>query len=224
MYEAIACECKRAFSGPAFWLAVAATVIVMMLDVMSMALPVLCVIPCASSYLDDIGSGFIKACLPRTKTGYYITGKVVACMLSGGLALVMGRLFYEMISALIFLLSETASVDGAAGQPWFPKLWNVCVLLFCSGAFWSLTGMLFGALTDSKYMAYASPFIIYYVLIILKEQYLKQIYIIDPREWIGPNVESWVFGRWGVIILLSLGAWIAALLFGLTAAGRLERI
>lgn len=38
----------------------------------------------------------------------------------------------------------------------------------------SLIGMLFSVLTASRYMAYASPFVLEYTLIILHERYLKK--------------------------------------------------
>lgn len=193
-------------------------------ETMCMALPVLCALPYTASYLDDVNSGFIKLYLPRTKISHYIIGKLTACMLSGGMALVLGLLLYYICALLIFLPMEAAAPDGAAGVSWFSRLWAACVLFFCAGAFWSLTGMAFAAVTGSKYMAYASPFILYYVLIILKERYFKELYVIDPREWIAPDSEKWVFGTWGVIILLSLAALIGALSFGTAAARRLERI
>ena len=59
-------------------------------------------------------------------------------------------------------------------------------------------------------MAYASPFVFYYVLIILHDRYLKDIYILNPREWISPTDTLWVWGIWGSVL------WMAELIFLVT--------
>ena len=79
--------------------------------------------------------------------------------------------------------------------------------MFLSGALWSLCGLTLATMTCSKYMAYASPFIIYYVLIILYERYFDQFYVFYPKEWINPS-SKWILGDWGVIMLL-LGLMVA---------------
>ena len=87
------------------------------------------------------------------------------------------------------------------------------VLFFCIGMVFSLVGMLFSILTSSRYMAYASPFVLEYTLIILHERYLKKLYIIDPKEWFCPSAENWEFGESGaVIFLLLISIFIAVLL------------
>ena len=76
------------------------------------------------------------------------------------------------------------------------------VLFFCIGMVFSLIGMLFSVLTASRYMAYASPFVLEYTLIILHERYLKKLYIINPKEWLCPSAGNWEFGEAGAVIFL----------------------
>ena len=85
-------------------------------------------------------------------------------------------------------------------------------MFFASGAFWSLTGMTFAALTDSKYMAYASPFVLFYLLIILYERYFDKLFVLYPREWLSPS-PRWVFGKIGVAVLLTEFSVLMALAF-----------
>ena len=66
----------------------------------------------------------------------------------------------------------------------------------------SLIGMLFSIVTSSKYMAYASAFVLEYVLIILRERYLKKLFVIDPREWLHPQDAQWMFGELGAVLLM----------------------
>ncbi len=70
---------------------------------------------------------------------------------------------------------------------------KVAICMF-SGAFWSVLGMTFAALTDSRFMAYASPFVVYYVLIILHER-TSRILCAYPKEWLNPQ-SKWMFGNW----------------------------
>ena len=165
-------------------------------DAMALALPILAALPYTASFIDDVKSGFIKEYLPRTTVPRYIAGKAVGCAVSGGLTLSLGIFIAYGFAALMF---------------------------FASGAFWSLTGMTFAALTDSKYMAYASPFVLFYLLIILYERYFDKIFVLYPREWLNPS-PRWVFGRIGVAVLLIEFSLLMALAFAYAAKRRLERI
>ena len=96
------------------------------------------------------------------------------------------------------------------------------MLLFC-GALWALVGMTLSALTDSRYIAYASPFVLFYLLVILYERYYDGLFVLYPREWLDPS-PRWVCGRAGVAVLLAeLGA-LAALAFARAARRRLARL
>ena len=59
-------------------------------DWVTLAIPILCALPFTTVFVDDIKSGFIKQYLPRSGTGPYIKGKLIACGLSGGLTLLWG--------------------------------------------------------------------------------------------------------------------------------------
>ena len=183
-------------------------------DAMTLVLPIFAALPFTASFVDDVKSGFMKEYLPRTGILKYVVGKCSACVISGGLVFVCGSLIAYMMAA---------STQGALVSPYIAELMRRVVLYFCSGAFWSMTGMLFAALTTSKYMAYASPFVFYYVLIILYERYFDTLYVLYPKEWIIPS-ERWEYGEVGVIVFVAELTMIAALCFGMTAERRLSRI
>src|SRR4051794_27736279 len=44
-------------------------------DIVMLALPILCAFPFTSVFVDDVQSGFIKQCLPRSGVWAYILGK-----------------------------------------------------------------------------------------------------------------------------------------------------
>lgn len=192
-------------------------------DWVTVALPILCALPYTTAFVDDIKSGFIKQYLPRSGKAAYIKGKLVACALSGGLAPFIGILFAYGLAALIFTPMELALSPDEVAQPYFTQLFSSAVLFFFSGAFWSLVGFSFAALTQSRYMAYASPFILYYVLIILSERYFDGLYVLYPKEWLLPS-EVWKFGNFGVTLLLTELMALLCIGFTIIAKRRLSNV
>ena len=192
-------------------------------EAMALALPILSALPYTASFIDDVKSGFIKEYLPRTTVPRYIAGKAVGCAVSGGLALALGIFIAYGFAALMFLPMEAYPKAGETVPNYFGNLMETALMFFASGAFWSLTGMTFAALTDSKYMAYASPFVLFYLLIILYERYFDKLFVLYPREWLSPS-SRWVFGRIGVAVLLIEFSLLMALAFAYAAKRRLERI
>ncbi len=192
-------------------------------EAMALALPILAALPYTASFVDDVKSGFIKEYLPRTTVPRYIAGKAAACAVSGGLALALGILAAYGFAALMFLPMEAYPKAGESVPNYFGSLVETVLMFFASGAFWSLTGMTFAALTNSKYMAYASPFVLFYLLIILYERYFDKLFVLYPREWLNPS-PRWMFGRIGVAVLLTEFSVLMALAFAFAAKRRLERI
>ena len=127
------------------------------------------------------------------------------------------------LSALVFTPMELVLIEGEVAEPYFAQLLLKAAILFFSGAFWSLTGFTFAAMTQSKYMAYASPFILYYVLIILHERYFEDLYVLYSKEWLFPS-DYWVLGGFGVIILLTILSAIMSLCFTIIAKRKLANV
>jgi hypothetical protein len=189
----------------------------------TLVLPILCTLPFTAAFVDDIKCGFIKPYLQRSGVNKYIQGKLIACGLSGGLVLFLGIVAAYGLSALIFTPMELALSHGQIAQPYFAQVLMIAAMFFLSGAFWSLVGCTLAALTMSRYMAYASPFIMYYVLIILHERYFQELYVFYPKEWLYPSV-SWILGSFGVILLLAELTAIICLAFIITAKRRLRNV
>jgi hypothetical protein len=72
-------------------------------------------------------------------------------------------------------------------------------------------------------MAYASPFILYYVLIILNERYFPSLYALYPREWLFPS-DAWVLGSFGATLLLMGLISITCVGFSVVAQRRLYHV
>ncbi|MCL1866908.1 MAG: hypothetical protein FWF82_05820 [Oscillospiraceae bacterium] len=165
----------------------------------TLAMPLLVALPFTTAFVDDVRNGFIKQYLPRTSRKRYIVGKIAACTVSGGLVLLAGVLISFIISAAVFAPKEVAKdfEDFQQGSPqivsplqdeppeeyfWY-SVFVKSGMLFVAGMFWSLAGFVSASLTMNRYMAYASPFILYYLLVILHERYFPFATLLSPKEW-----------------------------------------
>ena len=92
-----------------------------------------------------------------------------------------------------------------------------------NGGFWAVVGITMSTLMESKYIAYASPFVIYYLLVILYERYFPDCFLIYPREWINPS-NLWPFGYWGPAILMIELTLVFASIFIYRAGRRLRQL
>lgn len=184
-------------------------------DAMLFTAPILCALPYTAAFVDDVKSGFIKGCLPRAGKEPYIKGKVLACGLSGGLAPFLGIVLAYLLFALIFTPMEFAPSADMPARPMFLPIMGQACIFFLNGALWSLAGLCMSALTMNRYMAFASPFIFYYVLVILQERYFRDLYVLNPKNWL-TTAGNWPGGSWGLALFLSI--WAAALGFAFYAA------
>lgn len=137
--------------------------------------------------------------------------------------LVVGAVVSYILAAFLFSPMQAAPMPGSEVVPFFqPFLMNL-ILFFMSGAFWSLVGITASAATNNKYMAYASPFMIYYLLIILKERYFSNLYVLYPKEWITVG-QGWPLGEFGVIMVVLVLIMMVSTLFVIAAIRRLKNI
>lgn len=180
-------------------------------DVFAFALPILSTIPGSAMLLEELKTGFIKEYLPRTSKNGYILGKLAGCMICGGFSVVCGILSALAVSMFVFLPREKSPGEDVSYLASAGELMQNLLLFFCIGAFFALVGMTLSVVTGSRYMAYISPFILYYVLIILCERYIRSCYMLYPREWIA--AEKFPGGVYGVILFLGECAAGLAFLF-----------
>lgn len=192
-------------------------------DAVIFFVPILCALPFAAAYVDDIKSKFARYCVCRSSYGAYIAGRIAGCAVSGGLTPVLGVLLAYGLSALGFTPLEEPWVAGAEPAPWLGQILSVCGLLFFAGVFWAVLGMCLSSFMESRYIAYASPFILCYVLIILYERYFDELFVIYPRQWIMPT-GAWPLGQWSAGALTAMLTLFAAAGFALRAGRRLREL
>lgn len=189
-------------------------------DSLTSFLPILAALPFSGCFVDDLKSKFARFFLIRSSYRTYIISRIIVCFLSGGIAILFGALIAWGTTAAVLIPiereiegMEPAAIDG---------LIEICFLLFVNGGFWSVVGMAVSTLMESKYISYATPFVLYYLLVILYERYFSDLFLIYPKNWTVPT--AWPFGCWGAAIFLLELTLIFSLIFAFRAGRRLRQL
>lgn len=179
--------------------------------------PMAAVLPFAGSFVEDVKSKFARFFCIRSGWMGYLGSRLVVCFLSGALAVVCGALLaWGMAAMLLMPRTEAGEVERGILTE---ALW----LYALSGGFWAVVGLGLSTLMESKYIAYASPFVLYYLLVILHERYTPALYVLDPNQWIRPQAR-WPFGAIGpAAVVLELTA-VFSVLFLIRAERRLRAL
>lgn len=181
---------------------------------------IVAILPFSGNYVDEVKSKFARFSMLRTNYSVYLLGRIIVCFLLGGAVILAGVWAAYFVSVLTFLPMEKAA-NTEVNQ--FPALIEQCVILFLNGGFWAVLGMTMSTVMESKYIAYASPFVVYYLLVMLCERYFPRAYLIYPREWLNPS-EKWPMGTWGVAIFLLELTTLLGLIFYRRGKRRLEQL
>ena len=185
--------------------------------------PILSTLPFAARYVEEIKSKYARSLLYRSSRAAYLAGKITACFASGGLVLVLGILLAYALSAVVLIPVEAPLSNNAEPTNWFQTLLPSLGLYFLSGGLWALVGMTASTWMESRYIAYAAPFVLYYVLIMLYERYFPTFYVLDPRAWLLPS-PRWIGEGWGAALLVMELSAVSALIFCLRAGRRLMEL
>lgn len=183
-------------------------------DTFLSVMPILSAIPYTARFYDELKSGFVKYYLHRTSVNKYLVSKVASCFVSGGTVLVSGILVTWVILALSCTPMESREMQHSV----IVLVLLTCVRVFISGGLWSVVGLLLSATVGSKYIAYASPFIVYYLLVILQERYMQNVFALSPKQWMC-SAEIYP-----AVILSAELAVICATLFWVAGKRRLARL
>ena len=189
-------------------------------DTVAPFIPILAGLPFAASYVDDLKTKFARFFCIRTSYDTYIFSRIFVCFFCGGFVIVIGVLLSWGASALFFLPLEQA--PGATSDS-AETLVQMCGLLFLFGGLWAVVGMSMSTLMESKYIAYAAPFVMYYMLVILYERYFTSAFILYPLEWINPS-NLWPFGNVGATVVMIEITLAFVVLFAAKAGRRLREL
>lgn len=137
-------------------------------DILASFLPVLASIPISAGYLEDIKSKFARFLILREDYSGYLMSQCLSCWGCGGCAILLGGLAAWGVTALVFAPLEQVN-ENYVGI--VPQVASQLALVFLNGGLWAVIGMTLSTVMESKYIAYISPFIVYYLLVILYERY-----------------------------------------------------
>lgn len=182
-------------------------------------IPILAVLPFTANYIDNVKSRFARFFLIRTDYSAYLASHILVCFLSGGFVIVTGTLLAWGASALLFLPMEKAAETPSESAT---LLLKTCGLLFLNGGLWAVLGMTMSTIMESKYIAYASPFIVYYLLVILYERYFPNAWLLYPKNWLDPEI--WPYGIGSAALFLLELTFLCGLVFYVRGKRRLEAL
>lgn len=192
--------------------------------------PLIAVLPFSDSLGLDRVSGFLRLVLVRTSYWRYLIAKVVACMLAGGLALGLSLLLCFVCANLVFprglnfaeyevriisILEPTGRLGPFGVLYWTaPDLYIFSLIVqgFVFGAIYALFGLAISAVSDNRYIALATPFIVYILACFVTE--ILQIPQWSPMSAFIPNWLAVSIG-WchigtslGAVLMISMGLFL----------------
>lgn len=178
-------------------------------------------LPLSGIYVDEIKSKYVQFVVFRAGNTAYLLSRIVSCFICGGTVIISGIAALYFVSYVVFL-PFTQGVETVPIETGY-EFAAQCCLLFLSGGLWAVIGIAMSALMESKYIAYASPFVIYYLLVILYTRYFPNCFLLNPQEWINPST-YWPAGVWGPSILMIELAILFSLIFVFQAGRRLQKL
>lgn len=173
-------------------------------------LPVVAVLPYGDVWCGEKTSGFLKFYVARKGKRNFVEDRVFTTAYSGCFAWTLAVLTVLLLYFLLFFPMELK-----AEWRWelmLPLLRTAARLLLVSAILASLSGIM-ALMSGSAYMAYGIPFAVYYLLTILHERYLENLYVIDPQSWI-KAAGDWGNGNMGLWTFLLLLLMLVMFLYG----------
>lgn len=190
---------------------------------MQFTLPIFAVLPFSAGFVEEWKSGMIKNVIGRVRKKDYLCSKAVTAACAGGATLVMGVLLLLGVSWFLFGRLEREALEQEALRELLRRYMELLLRYFLNGALWAETGLLMSAWLNHRLMAWLSPFMIYYLLIIFYERYFSWCHIMYPREWIAARQE-WPLEQWSLCLWLLFLTVMTGYLFYRTGERSLQNV
>lgn len=151
-------------------------------------LPIACTFAVSGMFTEDMQSRMLYYSILRTTKKRYYTSKIFSCVLIGFLTVLVTSLLLLIILGILFPPKQseiqTFQTDSLV------YLCKTIVILGANSSFYALLGGIISVFSNNRYMAYASPFILYYVISTLLNAYLSDYPILNPEEWMLLRISS----------------------------------
>lgn len=193
-------------------------------EAMLFCLPVLCTLPFAAAFIDEYKSGITRFAITRVSRKVWLRSKAVTAALSGGCLLLSGALAVSLAAAVIFSPAEaSAQIASEMESGALTTILPLMIRYFCFGSLGAVTGMYISTAVNNRFMAWLSPFMAEYLLIILCERYVDDIAILYPAQWLSPS-DAWPFHGYGPCLWMALLTLFVSAAFIKTAERRLDNV
>lgn len=156
----------------------------------------------ASSLTEDVECGFFYSCFCRERRIDYIKGKIVANFCAINLPFLVSCLLCGVKQYLLLHPEETLISMIEIGDS-LSMIISTIIKYLMFNFFWGSFAMLISFTMKSIYLAYLSPFIGFYFLVIINQQFFKELKILNPYFWI-QNDKDWYAGKYGQWFFLFL--------------------
>ncbi len=179
-------------------------------------LPLLVPLAASAEVSQELKSRYALFLVARTGKKSYVTDKICGTACAGGLMTVLAMTVMLAAAAVWCADIPDLSHGSAVISGWSILPDMACG--FLNGALWSLVGSAAAVLSRNHYVAYAVPFILYYVLAVFQERYYTELYFLNPRQWAYPSY----YGAGVCIVLLTLLGGAASFTLGKLMERRLS--
>lgn len=169
-------------------------------QVMLFLIPIAAVLPMGGIYIRESSFGFLKFYITKISRMEYIKRKSFQIYAGGFLIFFIAGIL-ELLFCFLFIypLELQGSIDWESIQTALEQLLRVSMI----GGILSGSSGIFAAIFQNYYMAYGLPFVCYYMLMILKERYLSELYVLYPPEWITCEQDWGAYGIWLFLLICS---------------------
>lgn len=161
--------------------------------------PILAVLPAATMFCEDYNSGYLIMILSRSDRRKYLKETYLCSTICGGLAIfipsILSSVFYIINGktntienmkygySTVFDESVFADIQYMYGGGLLVGL--LLVLSFVFGAIWSNVGLYISVLLPKRYIALASPFVIYFALHLIFYR-IGTLLVLSPANMLMP--------------------------------------
>lgn len=172
-----------------------------------MFLPLVVPLAASAEVQDEIKSRYALFLAGRSGKKSYLADRIIGTACAGGFVSVLA-----MSAVLLAAAVRCAGIPDLSAAGEGITAWSLLPDFLCgflNGALWSLIGSAAAVITRSRYLAYAVPFVLSYVLNVFQERYYPELFFLSPKQWAFPSY----YGAGTCIgILIFLGLAVSAVL------------
>lgn len=148
-------------------------------DLFLMMIPIFAALSFSSVFIDEYSNRSIRYLLCRTTRKKYCISKTLSVAISGAVPVLIGIMTLFFVFLVLLPQSNNSGRDYSFQYyVFFAEL----LILILNGAIWAILGAVFSVLTKNKYIAFAAPFIVYYILSVFQSRYYPEYLILNPTE------------------------------------------